>query len=65
MENRLHHGKNIENIKLQDVAEDLHHKLSRQKCKERKTPLTIPTNQCKLEHLDVAESNLEALLAKV
>ena len=58
IENRLHHGKNVEVIELQDSVKNLHHELSRQKCKETETPLTFSTSGCKLEHLDVVESNV-------
>ena len=44
IENRLHHGKNVEIIELQDIVKDLHNEFSCQKCKERKTPLTFATN---------------------
>ena len=53
----------MEIMELQDIVEDVCNELSRQKCKERETPLTFPTNGYKLEHFDLAESNLEALLA--
>ena len=64
IENKLHYGKNVEIIELQDMVKDLCYELSRQKCKERKTPLAFPTNWYKLKHLNATSSNLEALLAK-